>query len=171
MNTFRTFRSLRNSFLSMRVLAASVWILGLFSGAYILDHISFSMMRPIIVERVSIVCLLFSLSFPFVLSFILLRYFHFWSILPLIFIKAVSFMCCLGGISLAFGDAGWLIRGLVLFADSIGVVFLIFSWYEALDGKRYRWKRFAGTYLPVLGIIGFVDYFVLSEYVVILLNH
>ncbi len=151
---------------------AVVWILGLLVGVLFVRQAAFaSLMCSVLFLRISIVGLVVSLAIPLALTYILLRFFYFYSILPLIFLKAFSFACCYSGIMIAFGNAGWLVSGMVLFSDFFLVVLLLLQWFNAAAGKRYGPHRYFIVYCLVPIIVVCFDYLVVSPYVEMLLNY
>lgn len=171
MRTLHTILGIRNTLHIRALLLASTWISGLLAGVYILRETSFSsMMYSVSFDRISIVGLLISLVFPLLLSYILLRCFHFYHILPLVFLKAFSFMCCYGSITMAFNNAGWLVSGMLLFSDYFLVILLLYLWFQASSEKCCSPQVSIISYILASITFGCFDYFVVSPYVLMLLN-
>lgn len=171
MHTLHKISGIRKT-LRFRLFAlATTWILGLLTSVYLLFKTSFaSLMYSVASDRVSIIGLLVSLVFPILFSYILLRCFHFYYILPIVFVKAFTFMCCYGWIMIAYRNAGWLICGLLLFSDGFLVVFLLQLWLHSASGQLYSSRLFARSYILALLVIGCIDYFAVSPYVSMLLK-
>lgn len=159
--------------LSFKVISIAIaWIAGLFAGCFLLTQTPFaSLMCSVLFLRISIFGLFISLAFPLLLSYILLRFFRFSCILPFAFVKAFSFICSFGGIMIAFGNAGWLVSWMILFSDFFLVVILLFQWFSAATGKRYKTYLCIVVYCLIPILIGCFDYFVVSPYAAMLLNY
>lgn len=172
MQSLYSLYGIRNIFKSKGFHLAFTWTLGLIAGYYVLDQTPLiSLMRSSHFLRMSIVDLILSLAIPFLVSFILLRYFSFYSVLPFVFLKALSYFLCYGGITLIFGNAGWLLSGMLLFSDSIFVIMLLLIWFNAAIGKKPNLRRCIAAYIISSIAIVYLDYFVVSPYVAMLLNY
>lgn len=154
------------------LLTALSWILGLLSAvAAVLCQHSFSMMYPFVFDRVSIVGMIASLVLPIILSYILINRCNIYFALPVLFLKAFLYMCCYYSISVAFGSAGWLVRALVLFSDSVSVVILLFFFYMYVAGDTGVFHRLFRIAILALLVIGCLDYYVISPFILMLLNY
>lgn len=171
MRMFRAISGIRNTFTSRSMFIAVTWISGLLAGTYFLDQTPFSsLMCSSLFDRISIMGLSLSLALPLFLSFILLRFLHFYCILPVVFLKAFSFVCCYGSFMIAYGNAGWLISGMMLFSDFFIVFLLLLQWFNAAMGKTYNnGPRFL-VYFIAPTVIGCFDFFVVSPFAAMLLN-
>ena len=150
------------------------WILGLLSGTLLvskLPAVSVSMMRAIALERTSIVGLAISLSFPLLLSVITLRLSMPSLLFPIAFIKAFLFAYSSFGVSLVFGDAGWLLRWLFIFSDSIMVICLLWFWFRNVSGCINSAKRDFVICTLFAVIVFCIDCFIVSPFVMMLFNH
>ena len=171
MHTIHKLSGIRKTFCFGPFVLAITWILGLLASVYLLFKTSFtSLMCSVLFTRISIIGLFVSLVLPLLLSYILLRCLHFYCILPFVFFKAFSFMCSYGSVMIAFGNAGWLVSGMLLFSDSFLVVLLLQLWLHTASGQLYSPLIFARSYVLALLVIGCFDYFAVSPYVSILLN-
>lgn len=156
------------------VILAFLWILGLVCGLYIVsaagDSIS-SLMGAICYNRVSIVGLAAVLFLPLVITAIA----AYFSAPALIYIfcsfKALCVGCCLYGVVLVFGYSAWLIRLLLFFSDSIIAVLILWLWYRYLYLVRDTVWRDLTICAAVAGAIGIIDYFLVSPYLVMLMNY
>lgn len=167
-----TIRCIRKTFSTKVFLVAAFWLFGLVAGVWFINLTSFSsLMYSVYYPRISIIGLIFSLAIPFIISYILLRFFNFYFILPIIFSKAFSFICSYGAIMIAYGNAGWLVSGMLLFSDFFVVVLLLFVWYYSATGECCNPRRQATLYVLIPTLIGCYDYFVVSPYVAMLLNY
>ena len=162
----RNYKSFLNRFLIILF-----WLIGLLSSLYFtLETTAFSsaLMRSVTEDRLSIIGLFLMLTFPFLISAVLLRFTRPLWILPVVFFKAFIYSCCLYGLTFAYGDAGWLVRWLLLFSDSCVVVLLLWFWLRNASGDLVTYKSdlLLCCFLSVL-IIG-VDYYIVSPISVIL---
>lgn len=167
-----TIRCIRKTFSTKVFLVATFWLLGLVAGVCFINWTSFSsLMYSVHYPRISILGLIISLAIPFVISYILLRFLNFYFILPIIFIKAFSFIFGYGAIMIAYGNAGWLVSGMLLFSDFSVVVLLLFIWYSSATGQCCNPRKRVILYILIPTLIGCYDYFVVSPYVAMLLNY
>lgn len=147
------------------------WLAGLLSALLILRRTSLPLMYPLRVERISIVGMIVSLILPFILSYILLNKGYFYLVLPIIFLKALGYMFCFCCISNNFGAAGWLVRLLLLFSDTIAVLLLLHSCYQYVTGNRNSLFRYFQIAILVLIICGCLDYYIISPFIMMLINY
>ena len=117
----------------------SFWIVGIFAGYHFasqIDIIHFSLMRSALTSRVSIVSLLLVHILPFLLVILIDNFLSKAFISIMLFIKAFLFSSISFLISFSFWKAGWLVRNLLLFSDSvISFYFLLFS-VRIVDCKK-----------------------------------
>jgi len=114
-----------------------VFLLGLVAGALYIDQYSFSSLMLLLeYPQMSIVVGFLVSALPFVVFYIFFRRSAFLPILPFAFFKAFTFMYCFAGVSVAYADAGWLVRCLLLFSDCFTVPLLI--WYVAVKLMENR---------------------------------
>ena len=162
----------RNTFPVNLILLASAWIFGLLAGVFLVNQTSAIFpMCSVVFLRISVVGLITSMAMPLLISYILLRLFRFCYILPLVFIKALTFIVCYYSVTVAFGNAGWLIRGMIFFSDSTVVCILILQWFHAAVGEEYSVSANVILYIIAPIIVGCFDYFVVSPYLAMLLNY
>ena len=115
------------------------WALGILTGAGFAAancDLYFSLMRGAVLQPVSIVGLLVSVFLPLFLTL-----FSFVSCRPAIcllvcFYKAVSYGFSGMLIVSLFSSAGWLIRMLFLFSDSIALTMLFWLWLRRCDDQN-----------------------------------
>lgn len=136
-----------------------IWCVGMLTGISIALHkssTSFSMMRSFL-GRVSIVGLLVSSSFPFVISAIMISLGQHWLLLPLGFIKAFTYFFCVCSVALVYGLSAWLTRYLLMFSASVASILLLWFCLRCITEQRCIVKR---TIICILitGIICVVDY-------------
>ena len=148
-----------------------IYLLGLIAGLiYIVRYPYSSMMRLLAYPQMSIVIGFLISAIPFIVFYIFFRCSAFRFLLPLAFIKAFTFMYCFAGVSIAYADAGWLVRFLLLFTDFFSVP--LFLWYA---GRKFLnrivrsdldiWFCFA-----VILAVRYVDSYVISPFAMELLR-
>lgn len=147
------------------------WIAGSVLALFVSKQTSFSLMYPLRVERVSIVGMIVSLIFPITLSYILLNRCCFYTIIPVIALKAFFYMYCFYAITCSFGTAGWLVRILLLFSDTFSVIFLLIYCYRFAAGNRNDMLRLYQIMLLFLILVGSLDYYVISPFIMMLINY
>ena len=112
------------------ILFCLIWTTGFLLGMVLaagLDGSFFSLMRPTLGGRVSIIRQLAALSLPFLLAaFAVYANKLFWVYL-LCFMKACGFTFCGMAINSAYGSAGWLVRILLQFSDMLTLP--VFCWF------------------------------------------
>ena len=107
MPTLNVASGIRKTFNIQSIFISFAWLSGLLTGLLVLCETAFSsLMYSVIFSRMSIVSSLILLVIPMLLSYILLRHFHLYCVLPLVFLKAVSFICCYGSFLIVFKNAG-----------------------------------------------------------------
>lgn len=172
MRMLHTISGIRKTLSLKVVLIAVLWLLGLLAGAYFLGQTSLaSLMCSVLFLRISIFGLFLSLALPLILSYILYRFFHFYFILPIVFLKAFSFICCYGSLMIVYRNAGWLVSGMILFSDFSFVVLLLLYWYNAATGRSYSARIAFAVYFLIPIVVGCIDYYIVSPYAAMLLNY
>ncbi len=149
-----------------------VWSAGMLAGiSAALHNISatFSLMRSFS-GRVSIVGLLVSVTFPFVISAVIVSFGRYWLLLPLGFVKAFMFCFCACSVTLAYGSAGWLSRSLLMFSDSVITVLLLWCWLRCIAQCNFRTTGVVMCLL-ISGAIGVLDYCLVSPLAVQIFNY
>lgn len=147
---------------SRHVLLALSWVFGLGFGAltfrYGKDQL-LSLMPPVLSSRWSIVGLAASSFLPFLFS-VFAVYISFPLLLTLIcFSRAFLYAYIACGIQCCFGDAGWLVRWLLLFSDTLSIPVLYLYWQRHISGCRSFRMASAVGYLTILGLISALGYF------------
>lgn len=157
----------------LQLLFAVVLMLGFFIGAYISRMVPNSFLNLIYTNgdrAVSLWSLAVVLLLPLLISFVAF-YFRIPILILLIgFLKAITFSFCSCGILYAYGDAGWLLRFLLLFSDSTMLFLLCWYWLRHLEGNRLRLAQ--DTVLCIFGaiLIGIIDYMYISPFTAMLLK-
>ncbi len=125
---------------------------------------SVSWMRGAADSPVSIVGLLGVILLPFLFSAAAVFLNRDWLLIPIAFLKALSFVQVSLGISQAYGSAGWLMRFLLMFADSISLPVLVYFWIcFGFSGKKLSGWRFL-CFIAAAACIGCFDFCVISPF-------
>ena len=72
---------------------------------------------------------------------------------------------------IAFGNAGWLVSGMLMFSDFIVVFLLLTLWYNFALEKKHSTGFYIIVYIVIPVAFGCFDYYVLSPFVSILLKY
>ena len=127
-----------------------------------------SLMRTF-TDGVSIVRLLLITILPFAVSFFLSATLAKYFIYPLSAIKGFAYSyCSLMSLNL-FTGCGWLIKFLLLFSDSISVIFLMMVWIRILN-YGFSWLDVL-TSVTVVSAICVIDYCLIIPYLALLFIH
>jgi len=152
---------------------AVLWVVCLFFGRRIAlqtEDYLFAMMHTAVSVRVSIVDLLVLQLIPFCLSALAVYISVPYIIYPVCAVKAFLGGYSLGTIGIVYGDAGWLIRFLYLFTDTIMSPLLLWYWFKHISGANHsRHKHFKYVLLG-LSAAAALEYFVISPFLVVLMN-
>lgn len=141
-------------------------ILGMLSSVF---SDTSSLMLTVSLNRLSIVYHVLLLCVPLILSYILFRFFNFYLVLPIVFAKAFSYLCCGMHLRLAYDAAGWLLSALLLFTDGVVCCILLCFWcHQACNGKGL--KKWVLACIVLLIFIGCIDNYIVSPFVKLLLN-
>ena len=139
--------------------------LGFVFGAVYISQYSFSsLMRLQEYPQMSIVTGVAISALPFFVFYICLRYSAVFMISSIAFLRAFMFMYCYGGISLAYGDAGWLIRYLLLFSDYFTVPLLIWYAVKRLRQNGSKKDPYLRICLLSIVVVRCIDSFVISPF-------
>ena len=146
---------------------ASVWVLGLGSGIWAFAYAGSSLlplMRSTLSGTVSIVSLLCVTGLPFLFSAFAVFISCHWLIFPIAFCKGFCFSFAATGLLQAFGSAGWLIRPLLCFADSVSMPLLYWFWLSCFRTDDRLWRPRAVLAAALLLLLGSVDYCLISPF-------
>lgn len=149
------------------ILLAFSWIAGMFFGLNesVPDTaVTVSLMHTVVRSSVSIVGLIAVLVFPLIISALAVFLSAPLVFLPLAFFKAFGYTVCSILIVSAFGSAGWLIRGLLLFSDTCMSIALLWFWFRNIEGKRLSSKKDLAVCAIFALLVGCIDYFVVSPF-------
>lgn len=140
-------------------------LLGSVTGALYMSRYSVSSVMLLLeYPQMSIVTGAVISALPFIVFYICLRFSAFWLIYPLAFIRMFIFVYCFGGITIAYADAGWLVRYLLLFSDFLSVPLLL--WYTAtklLRGWNRKDLQFVACLMCVIAV-RCIDSYVISPF-------
>lgn len=131
---------------------------------------SLSLMRAAAESCVSIVGLLVATLFPFLFAAAAVFFSKPWLVLPVLFCKGVSFGACAYGVCAAFGDAGWLVRLLLLFSDSCMIPILFWFCLRHMGGRIQTVKRDLAVAAMAACLVGSVDYCFVSPFLATLIE-
>lgn len=144
---------------------AFVWLMGLIFGIYYSSFGGssyFSLMRSAACSPVSIVGLLSVALLPFLFSAFAVYTRSNFLLWMLCFIKGCLFAFVSMGVFAAYGNAGWLVRLLMMFSDLLCLVFLWLCWIRcACTGFRNSLPAVAGCGCISAVIVG-LDYLFVS---------
>ena len=149
------------------LLFAAVWILGLFLGAVLAptaDDPLFSLMRPEIHYRVSIVTGLITAFLP-----LLIAAYGVYSrksrLLYLIcFFRAFHFSFCGSFICTLYGNAGWLVRIFLQFTDLLSVPVLCWFCIRQIPGDKALKKKDLVISLALTAAAFILDHFLIAPF-------
>jgi hypothetical protein len=143
---------------------SAVWIFGLLAGLCSISvspaSVFYVMYSPLN-NALTLTGLLLTQTFPLIISCIIYRSEKLFLILPVVFLKAFSFLYCTLGVVIAYADAGWMMRYLILFSDSCVVVLLLWFWIRNFTGREVCFFRDFLICLSTVIVICLVDYFVI----------
>lgn len=110
------------------------WMLGLLSGIFVFYTIApiDSLMRGTLSDSVSIVGLTACASLPFLISATAVVFSKPWIILAISFLKAFAFSCVSLGVTVRYGNAGWLVSFFALFHEMLCLPLLYAFWHRSL---------------------------------------
>ena len=141
-----------------------IWILSFFLGHLLGVLCSGSASEPFLSGmhtaagcRVSIIGLLSSVGLPFLLAAWAVYIRCPFLLVPIAFGKAFSFSCVGYRICTAWGDAGWLVAGLMMFGTLFSMPVLCWYCRCHIGGRDFSWVLFFMA-LACLVVIGIVDY-------------
>lgn len=145
---------------------AFLWISCLVVGCYIASNDSFvvSLMRFAPGSEVSIVGLTVSLILPLFISVVGLYFCKSAVIYTFSSIKAFCTGYLLYAVSTAFGNAGWLIRLLLLFSDTGITIVILWLLFRHLNGRKKTFKADVMLSFFAAIMIGMVDYLLVAPF-------
>ena len=150
------------------------WCVFLFIGIYTALRVnvqSLLMMRESLMTSTSIFGLACVALFPLLLSVVAFRSGRFLLLVTTVCIKAYAFAftcCCIYSI---FSDAGWMMRWLLVFTDSILLIALMYYWIRNTLQPPANAVRGAGGYLILSSLMIAVDCCFISPLIITLLRY
>ena len=139
------------------------WIVGMLSGisfAFFTDSAGNNLYYGWCYETSSIVHLLASCLFPFLLSVMTITLFEHWALCPILAVKAFSLGFCGCLICRCFGSAGWLVCALLLFTGWGSSIPLLWFCVAALKDRCRALSRIPWILTMDLIIVLFDLYFI-----------
>lgn len=117
-----------------------------------------SVMRLSSIGQMSIVWLLLSAILPFVCLFVFMRFEKRFLCLVLVQLKAFMFTYSLSCIASAFSSAGWLLRWLCFFTDSVSTLLFLYLVLSGNFGPKKCWIHRLLVCIITVVIVACVDY-------------
>lgn len=154
------------------LILASFFFLGHFLGVWFSSSASdpfYAAMRAAVSSRVSIPGLLSAMILPFLFSAFAVYLKQPMLLIPVAFLKAFFFSYVGYGFFAACGSAGWLVTWLAMFGSLCSLPVLYCYWRLHLNGKPFDPLLFF-LGLGILVIIGCIDYFAVSPFLVSILT-
>lgn len=140
----------------------SIWSLGVISGVYIFcttPLTALSLIRSSVIMPISFIGLIFAQTIPLLITYLACLLSKPLLIYPVAFMKAFSYGLCTFGIAVTFGDAGWLVRLLILFPDFCIVCVLIWFWIRRLTNSEVSFGNDLIVSLLAIFIICIIYFF------------
>lgn len=145
------------------------WCLGLLMGIHLaatFDLEYFSLMRPIVTSRTSIVCLIAAQLLPFLFVAYAAYISKSWLIILAGSFKIFAFSFCTFSIWKSFGCAGWLMCVLIMFADMFAVPLMCWFSLRCISQCKGSAKRDLLICIGLTLLTACIDYFVISPFLV-----
>ncbi len=153
---------------------AFAWILGIVFGvgaSYCASHSLSSLMRMTANSPVSIFGLLSAMLLPLLCSAFAVYISCPWLLIPTAFLKAFLYTYFSFGILASYGSAGWLIRLLLIFSDTLMLPVLWLFWLRGIQWGRVDFLYRLIPAVSVVFLIGSIDYSIISPFLAqIILN-
>jgi len=149
---------------------AFCWCLGLIFGVFLFLYAGtpgVSLMRRMVSGSVSIVSLIGIGLLPFLFTAYAVFLSEFRLLFPICFCKACMFAFVSFGICVSFSSAGWMMRRLLLFYDSVWCALLYFLWYRLLVGRKACWL----VIILADVLAGSIEYYIISPFLAGLINN
>ena len=156
-----------------KIIIAFLWLLGLLFGCQIAHTFSGDVLvlfQSIAYSKITVLGYIAVLFAPYFLTifFVLIRKrFLAYSV---IFFKGFLFSLCASGLSTSFGNAGWLVSRLFMFADACGVLVLIWMWLRLLSEKKEITAVLCVAFLG-LTAVALMDAYLISPFVNFVFNY
>ena len=128
------------------VLLAFGWILGSVIGLLLAVNCDPSVIygiRGILAGEFSVWRMIFVIISPLVISFLAISHFSIWLLIPIAFVKGMAYAFVSALVFIAWGSAGWLIRLLLIFSDTVSAPVLLYFWLSSCrSGSKDLGLRF-----------------------------
>ena len=136
------------------------WGFGLASGL-LYSFCLYERYDPLVISAssvdVSIADIMFISVIPLVLSVLCVHFSLPVLLTPLAFLKAFCFSASSFRLLWTFGNAGWLLRFLLMFSDCALVVALLWFWLSHINGDKRHFIKNAVNCIKVMFVVGVVD--------------
>lgn len=151
---------------------ACTWSMGMLVGTLAADSartLLCTVIRNAVQLPATIPGLLTTTVLPFLFSAFAFSFYE-----PLLLVicvgKAFAFSYCAYGVFITFGSAGWLVRCLFLFSDCIIIPILLFYWIRLFSCVSTNPRRELLSCLGISMLIGGIDYYLVSPFLVTLIS-
>ena len=155
------------------VLLALFWLSGVTAGCAmtVSDPLNIcALMRSAGKYRVSIVWLGLLSVLPLLVISVVTCYRLHYFIFPLCALRGLTFGVCCSGVYLAFGSAGWLVSGLLLFSSILRMPVLLWYCLRCLSKPLLRMKRDLIKCIAITLLVTLVDYLWVSPFLSVLMT-
>lgn len=143
------------------------WILGLLIGLFLaicLPDESRYLVHTLVYSRVSTVGLLINLFLPIILSAIVWKLKFPALFLLFAFIKAISYGFCFYVITYIYHEAGWFLRWLFLFSDTVLSVLLLWFWFRNINAINKQGRKDVCICSILVLLISLLDIYYVSPF-------
>lgn len=165
----------KNSNLNQSIICLSCcWVLGLVIGVIVSLNTNVSydaLVKLLFSSKLSAINVLLTIVFPYLLTLLSYKLLRWKGICVLATCKAFLYCWTATTIVNCFGSAGWLLRCVLIFSNSVSVVFLIWFWIRNCS------QAYTSKYLDLLLclflslVVAFIDYSIISPFGVHLLSY
>lgn len=131
----------------------------------------FLMMRTAASSHVSIVGLILSALFPYLITAVAYCFSKPYLFLPIAFFKTFLYTLVLCSVRTAFLQAGWLVCILLLFSDTVAVAVLYWYWIRNIHGFRKSALSELLYGITVTLVTAVIDYIWVSPFLIALINN
>jgi len=160
--------------LTSRILLIAVWVAGLVCGCFIAAQASDTyllLMHRAANSSVSITGLLSAVLLPFLMIAFSVYISRPKLIYLICFLKACVFTITGISVMYAYGSAGWLVRLLLQFTDSVALLLLCWFALRHLDGSKDKLWSDTALCGVLTACLGCIDYCYVSPFLVMLIEN
>lgn len=154
-----------------RILISLFWLIGLIAGKHLAEIYSWDMLLKSGFFIYDFTC---SSGLTMVIFTVLIGciacFFGRWPLYIFLFLKSVIYSAVSAGISSAFGQAGWLVRVLLLSADAIFAIILLLFSFRSVGERFDRVLRNAVASLMAALLFLFLNSYAIAPFFTSLLN-